>query len=108
MSPADVLPPVDRRPTTVTAPEAPRPATGRRDLGITEQATAAVERAVADLLRALPAEGDGELRALDAIARAAARLVAERRPERRPTDADVPFGAAGWWSFAAQLPEVDL
>ena len=58
MSPADVLSPVD--------------------------ATAAVERSVAELLGGAPADGDAELRMLDAVA-----------------------GIAGWWSFAAQLPEIE-
>ncbi|TMD92300.1 MAG: hypothetical protein E6I76_17260 [Chloroflexi bacterium] len=81
MSPADVLSPVD--------------------------ATAAVERAVAELLGGAPADGDAELCMLDAIAGAAARLAAQRRPERRAPDGDAPVGIAGWWSFAAQVPEIE-
>jgi hypothetical protein len=80
MSPADVLSPLD--------------------------ATAAVERAVAELLGGASADGEAELRMLDAVARAAARL-AGRRQERRAADGDAPVGIAGWWSFAAQLPEID-
>ena len=44
---------------------------------------------------------------LDAIAGAAARLAAQRRPERRAPDGDAPVGIAGWWSFAAQVPEIE-
>ena len=80
MSPADVLSPVD--------------------------ATAAVERVVAELLGGTLGDGDAELRMLDAVARAATRL-AGRRHERRAEDGDAPVGIAGWWSFAAQLPEVE-
>jgi hypothetical protein len=42
--------------------------------------------------------------ALDAVA----RLAAARRPGRRSADLDAPVPMAGWWSFAAQLPELDL
>jgi hypothetical protein len=90
MSRADVLATVDR-------PSAP-PAT----------AEAIVELAVDQLLRSHPQDGFDRLRALDAVARAAARLIAERRPERRPVDADAPVPMAGWWTFASQLPEVGL
>ena len=69
-------------------------------------ATAAVERVVAELLGGAPGDGDAELRMLDAVARAATRL-AGRRQDRGVEDGDAPVGVAGWWSFAAQLPEVE-
>ena len=93
MTPADVLPAVDRP----TLPGAE----------IDQRAAAAVERVLAELVSAPHADGGDELRTLDALARAATRLAAAHRPERRAADADIPVGAAGWWSFAAQLPELD-
>jgi hypothetical protein len=70
-------------------------------------AAAAVERAVAELLGGAIVDVDAELRTLDAIARTAARLAADLQPQRRAADADPPVGITGWWSFAAQLPEVE-
>lgn len=88
MSPADLL---DRAPA------------GRDQLAVR-----VVERAVEELLRSRPRTEGDELLALDAVARAASRLAAERRPERWVQDPDGPVPMAGWWSFAAQLPEVAL
>jgi hypothetical protein len=92
--------------------EPPVPATGRApgDAGVDRFAVDddVVELAVAELLRSRPLDGCDQLRALEAVARAAARLIAERRPERRTADIDAPVPMAGWWSFAAQLPEVGL
>ncbi|MDB5113236.1 MAG: hypothetical protein JWL78_306 [Chloroflexi bacterium] len=88
MSPADLL---DRAPA-----------------GPDQLAVRVVERAVEELLRRRPRTEGDELLALDAVARAAARLAAERRPERRVPESDGPVPMAGWWSFAAQFPEVAL
>jgi hypothetical protein len=76
--------------------------------GPDQLALGVVERAVEELLRARPRTEGNELLALDAVARAAARLAAERRPERGMQDPDGPVPMAGWWSFAAQLPEAAL
>ncbi len=88
MSPADLL---DRAPA-----------------GPDHRAVSVVERAVEELLRVRPRTEGDELVALDAVARAAARLAAGRRPPRREQDPDAPVPMAGWWTFAAQLPEVAL
>jgi hypothetical protein len=75
---------------------------------VDQVAAAMVELVVDEMLRSRPQGGCDRLGALDAVARAAARLIAERRPERRIADVDAPVPMAGWWSFAAQLPEVGL
>jgi hypothetical protein len=110
MNQADVLTPVDRLTTPQATAEPSAPATGRVAGGaeVDQVAVAMVELAVDELIRSRPRGGCDQLRALDAVARAAARLIAERRPERRIADVDAPVPMAGWWSFAAQLPEVDL
>jgi hypothetical protein len=80
----------------------------RAPAGPDRLAVRVVERAVEELLRRRPRTEGDELLALDAVARAAARLAAERGPGRRVPAPDGPVPMAGWWSFAAQLPEVAL
>ena len=80
----------------------------RAPVGPDRLAVSVVERAVEELLRSRPRTEGDELLALDAVARAAARLAAEHGPERRVQESDGPVPMAGWWSFAAQLPEVAL
>jgi hypothetical protein len=112
MSRAEVLPLADRLMTptwAAPAPPDPEPVGGGADAD--QIAGAVVELAVEELCRSRGRGVDDELRALEAVARVAARLVAPRRPERRGTgagvDADLPVPAAGWWSLTAQMPEVD-
>jgi hypothetical protein len=111
MSGADVLLDGPARPPGRAAPV---PAAGPVPAGAGGErlAAEAIDAAVESLLGGRPRGGHDEVAALRDLARAAGRRLGARRAARADADGgaddDAPVPAAGWWSFALQLPGVDL
>lgn len=112
MSGADVLLDGPARPPGRVAP-APAPA-GPAPAGADAErlAAQAVDAAVESLLGGRPRGEQDEVAALRALVRATGLRLGARRGARAGADGgpddDAPVPAAGWWTFALQLPAADL